>query len=235
MAASAIDLRNAPATEVYRALEEMVGHAAYPCLGAKSVYRRHGVAHLVLRDMDDPGTTVVLLRHLRAFGEHALTPGIFRSFIVSFRAPAHSDEAAFEESLFSLLQRLHDNDALPWAEGVDADPGSPHFAFSVAGTAYFLVGLHPAASRVARRSPLPTVVFNPHVQFQQLRDQGRYDGMRTRIRARDEHFQGSVNPMVADHGESSDARQYSGRYHGPDWIPPLSVRSPEPDGRRAEG
>jgi hypothetical protein len=222
-----LDLRRRPGRDVRRAVEQMVTHAEYPCLGAKSVFRRRGMLHLVLDDMDEPETADVLLRHLEVFADDEVPTDGFHSFIASFRAPVHRDEAAFERSLFGLLQRLHDADDAPWADGVGSDPADPHFAFSVRGTAYFVVGLHPAASRVARRAPLPTVVFNPHEQFEQLRDEGRYEGMRSRIRARDETLQGSINPMVADHGESSEARQYSGRFHGPGWVPPLDVRLAE--------
>src|SRR6476620_7390004 len=77
--------------------------------------------------------------------------------------------------------------------------GGPHFAFSLAGTAYFVVGLHPAASRIARRTPLPTLVFNLHEQFEELRQSERFERMRDTIRRRDQALQGSVNPMVADH------------------------------------
>ena len=98
-------------------------------------------------------------------------------------------------------------------------------AFSVGGTAYFIVGLHPGASRVARRAPLPTLVFNPHDQFEQLRVEGRFEGMRTSIRRRDTDLQGSLNPMVADHGDSTEALQYSGRRHPDGWEPPLDVRA----------
>jgi FPC/CPF motif-containing protein YcgG len=201
----------------------MVGDPAYPCLGAKAVFRRDGVTHVVLDDMDSPATPDILLEHLEEFARGGFDADGFHSFIASFRAPRHEDEAAFEHSLFDLLQQLHDADSAPWAAGVQSDPADPHFAFSVRGTAYFIVGLHPAASRLARRTPLPTLVFNPHEQFERLRDEGRYERMRTRIRARDEQLQGSVNPMVADHGESSEARQYSGRFHEARWVPPLDV------------
>jgi len=127
-----------------------------------------------------------------------------------------------------LLQRLHDADDESWADGVGSDPNDPHFAFSAGGSAYFIVGLHPAASRVARRAPLPTLVFNPHEQFEELRAEGRFDGMRTTIRRRDEDLQGFINPMVADHGDSTEALQYSGRRHAAGWEPPLDVK-PAPD------
>ena len=215
--------------EVLGALEEMVADPAYPCLGAKSVFRRDRVTHVVLDDMDSAATPEALLKHLESFAEGGFDADGFHSFIASFRGPVHTDEAGFERSLFELLQELHDADSAPWAPGVRSDPADPHFAFSVRGTAYFIVGLHPAASRVARRAPLPTLVFNPHEQFERLRAEGRFDGMRTRIRARDEQLQGSVNPMVADHGESSEARQYSGRFHDARWVPPLDVHEEETD------
>ncbi|NUO35575.1 MAG: YqcI/YcgG family protein [Dermatophilaceae bacterium] len=219
----AMDLQHAPEQDVVRAMELMVTHAEFPCLGAKSVFRRGSVVHAVLDDMDAPDTPQVLLERLTRFAHDIDGEDGFHSFIATFRRPEHDDEAAFEASLFALLQRLHDADAETWAPGVEADPNDPHFAFSAGGTAYFIVGLHPAASRVARRAALATLVFNPHDQFEQLRADGRFDGMRATIRRRDEHLQGSVNPMVADHGESSEALQYSGREHDLDWEPPLEV------------
>ncbi|MHA3835621.1 guanitoxin biosynthesis heme-dependent pre-guanitoxin N-hydroxylase GntA [Terrabacter sp. AAH1] len=219
----AMHLHHAPDQDVVRAMELMVTHAEFPCLGAKSVFRRGNFEHAVLDDMDGPDTPQLLLERLTRFADGIAGEDGFHSFIVTFRRPAHDDEGAFESSLFRLLQRLHDADDETWARGVGADPTDPHFAFSVAGTAYFIVGLHPAASRVARRAPLATLVFNPHDQFEQLRADGRFDGMRSTIRRRDVDLQGSVNPMVADHGESSEALQYSGRAHDPGWEPPLEV------------
>ncbi|WP_330476050.1 guanitoxin biosynthesis heme-dependent pre-guanitoxin N-hydroxylase GntA [Terrabacter sp. C0L_2] len=219
-----MDLAHASDADVVRALELMVTHAEFPCLGAKSVFRRGSVAHAVLDDMDDPDVPADLLGRLQEFASSIEGESGFHSFIATFRGPLPSSEASFEASLFGLLQRLHDADDESWADGVGSDPNDPHFAFSAGGTAYFIVGLHPAASRVARRAPLPTLVFNPHGQFEQLRAEGRFDGMRTTIRRRDEDLQGFINPMVADHGDSTEALQYSGRRHAADWEPPLDLK-----------
>ena len=86
---------------------------------------------------------------------------------------------------------------------------------------------------MARRAPLPTLVFNPHAQFEELRAEGRFDGMRTTIRRRDEDLQGFINPMVADHGDSTEALQYSGRHHG-GWEPPLDVHDADDADRRPD-
>src|SRR4051812_18461369 len=62
-----MDLAHASDEDVVRALELMVAHAEFPCLGAKSVFRRGSVAHAVLDDMDDPGVPEDLLARLQAF------------------------------------------------------------------------------------------------------------------------------------------------------------------------
>jgi FPC/CPF motif-containing protein YcgG len=45
--------------------------------------------------------------------------------------------------------------------------------------------------------------------------------MRTKILARDVKLAGNVNPMLARHGEASEAAQYSGRLVGDDWTCPF--------------
>lgn len=116
---------------------------------------------------------------------------------------------------------------------MSSDPGDSRFGFSFAGTAFFVVGMHPQASRRARRTPSPTLVFNAHAQFEALRRTGSFERMRDTIRRRDVRRQGSVNPMMADHGQVSEARQYSGRAVPDAWTPP-PARAVRPSAR-AEG
>ena len=117
--------------------------------------------------------------------------------------------------------------ASAWDPGVSDDPADPRFSFSFAGTALFVIGLHPGASRLARRFPWPALVFNPHRQFERLRRQGRFDRLRDRIRARDAAVQGTINPNLADFGEQSEARQYSGRdTTTAAWTCPFHARKP---------
>ena len=104
------------------------------------------------------------------------------------------------------------------------DPDDPHFAMSFGGEAFFVVGLHPEASRPGRRFEVPAMVFNLHDQFEQLRAEGRYGPLSSAIRERDRALAGSDNPMLAEHGTISPARQYSGRAVGADWRCPYSGR-----------
>ena len=104
---------------------------------------------------------------------------------------------------------------------MSVDPEDPHFSLSFAGEAFFVVGLHPNASRPARRFEAPAMVFNLHAQFEVLREQQRYEKLRASILERDLALAGSINPMLARHGESSEARQYSGRAVDADWKCPF--------------
>ena len=114
------------------------------------------------------------------------------------------------------LQAIHDLDIKehPWASDVSDDPGSADFSFSVASRAFFVVGLHPRSSRLARRAQRPTLVFNFHGQFEALRASGRYEKLQAAIRERDVALQGNINPVLARFGEASEALQYSGRASG---------------------
>jgi len=122
---------------------------------------------------------------------------------------------------------MHDRDRrdYAWDVSVSADPAHNDFSLSIAGRAFFVVGLHSAASRLARRAPMPCLVFNFHEQFEALKDSGKFSSMQTAIRARDTVQQGFVNPVLARYGEASEARQYSGRAVNDDWVCPFRQRS----------
>ena len=78
------------------------------------------------------------------------------------------------------------------------------------------------SSRLARRAPLPCLVFNFHDQFENLRAAGKYAGMQNAVRKRDIQLQGAINPVLDSFGDASEARQYSGRAVAGDWICPFS-------------
>lgn len=216
----------ASADEFGELLSERILGPEYPCLGARSVFKRERATVVLHDDLEAPETARTLLEQLREYAVTVDPEEGFVSFVAGFRGPEVRDEKHFEEMLWGLLQRLHDVDEQPWAPEVSADPNDPHFAFSVAGTPFFIVGLHPKASREARRMPLPVLVFNLHEQFESLREEGGFERMRDTIRRRDEELQGSINPMVSDHGETSEARQYSGRKLEKAWEAPFE---PDPE------
>ena len=203
----------------------------FPCVGAKSALGKDQLTHLVLDDMRTGLEDRVLLRAFYRFVDrYREDPALFTSFAVSWRGPVGLSEGAFERFLWERLGALHRLDEAEhgWDERVESDPDSPHFSFSLRGEAFFVVGLHDGASRTARRFAYPTLVFNLHDQFETLRTEGRYGKLREVIMARDAALQGAPNPMLAAHGDSPPARQYSGRQVGEDWRCPF-----RPEGGRA--
>lgn len=170
-----------------------------------------------------PGVAAQLHREILDFISTSLAAEPdFASFAAIFRAPADAalDEEGFESALWAQLGALHDIDAprFPWAPDYSADPAAADFAFSIGGHPFFIAGLHPSASRISRRFSHPVLVFNSHVQFERLRRDGRYYRLQREIRVREVRLQGSINPMLADHGEAGQAAQYSGRAVPADWV-----------------
>lgn len=201
----------------------------FPCVGAKAALHREGMRFIVARDFrsawDDLRILPALLDLARSYRED---PQLFQSLVVLFETGAPDGEEAFERHLWRRLQSLTNKDEWLGQEAdsrVSHDPADPHFALSFGGEAFFVVGLHPAASRPARRFSIPAMVFNLHDQFEQLRGQGLYDKLSATIHRRDIELAGTPNPMLAPHGTVSAARQYSGRAVKAEWQCPFSGRS----------
>jgi uncharacterized protein len=202
-----------------------VANGDFPCVGAKSALAggqlRVIVAHSLASAWDDVRIHSELLDWARAY--RANSKGL-RSLAVVFDGPTELSESEFELLMWERLQSFADKDdwrGQPYDPEVSADPEDPKFSLSFGGAAFFVVGLHPNASRPARSMPRPTMVFNLHDQFERLRDEGRYERMREKIIERDVALAGSPNPMLARFGELSGARQYSGREVDLQWRCPF--------------
>jgi len=206
-------------------LKSVISDDKFPCVGAKSAMARGMlktvVCHSIESAWDDVQIHSELLEWTRAYRDDPLG---LRSLAVVFEGPCDLDEERFEAAMWERLQSLADKDnwrGQLYDRSVSADADDPHFSLSFGGAAFFVVGLHPHASRPARRLPRPTLVFNLHDQFKRLREEGRYERMRETIIKRDAALAGTVNPMLTRHGETSEARQYSGRVVGEDWRCPF--------------
>jgi FPC/CPF motif-containing protein YcgG len=201
--------------------------AEFPCLGGKAAINGNSYRFGLYAEMNMPATTAGLAYDLWEYvRERPTFKTEYATFVAGFVAPVVNDEREWEELLWAQLQGLHDLDRAhhAWDSTVSSDPEDPGFSFSFAGTSFFVVGLHPASSRRARRFAWPTLVFNAHVQFVRLREQNRFERLRETIRERDYKLQGSLNPNLSDFGEASEARQYSGRAVEEGWRCPFSAR-----------
>ena len=197
---------------------------AFSCIGAKAAFHSNAYGFGGYDRLGSVEATAGLCHDLCCFTQSKLVDqSEFATFVAVFGEPKNVDEQAFEQLLWQQLRQLHIEDRahFNWDSSVSANPKDPHFSFSFAGRAFYVVGMHGNSSRTARRFSWPALVFNPHEQFQRMRTDGKWRRMQNSIRAREVVLQGSVNPMLNDFGERSEARQYSGRDVPDDWIPPV--------------
>lgn len=208
--------------------DSFVGHVSSPgfvCVGGKAAVSRGTYRVAMLGELGAQDSTDALAHGLRAFAaESAGADDDFFTYAAFFTGPVGCDEAAFEQALWRQLQSLNGLDSDPWDGRVSDDPGDPRFSFSFGGHAYFIVGLHGASSRWSRRFAWPTLVFNPHEQFEELRDDGRMGRWQEVIRERDADLQGSINPNLGDFGQMPEARQYSGKQTPTQWKCPFHAQ-----------
>ena len=192
--------------------EDFILENNHPCVMAQSVFTQKQVDFHVYEELGSATVANQILKDIKGYlGKYDFSSNDFFTFIAAFRNSETFSEKEFENLMWQQLQYIHEADEADWDPEVSPDPKSKNFSFSIAGQAFYMVGMHPGSSRMARQSPFPVMVFNLHWQFEKLREMGAYDNVRNKIRERDFELQGSNNPMLEDFGEQSEARQYSGR------------------------
>src|ERR1700744_258515 len=172
-------------SELAEKFRRYIARPSFPCVGAKSALARHQLTFVVARDItsawDDMRIYPALFNFARSYRPRKK---LFQSFVVIFKGPRTLTEARFEGGLWERIQSLTDKDGWHGQRHdrvVSASPEDPHFSLSFAGEAFFCVGLHPRASRPARRFSHPALVFNLHDQFEELRKEGIYERLHNRI------------------------------------------------------
>jgi FPC/CPF motif-containing protein YcgG len=207
-----------------REFRAFVMREEFPCLGARATLGHNAAIVRVFGALGDAANIEPLSAELAGFSKIAESgESPFLSLIAVFPETPPSDEVAFDGLLWTQLQQLADRDSIDSLRhsATSDDPDDFTFAFRFAGVPYFVVGLNPESSRMARRFKWPALVFNPHSVFDRLREQGKYERLKSMIRDREIALQGSLNPNLADFGEASQARQYSGLVHPAEWKCPF--------------
>lgn len=202
--------------------EDFILEKDHPCVMAQSVFSMDAVELHAYRDTASLDSAKELLKDLENYvSGYDFESNDFKTFIAVFPNSPKYSELEFETKLWELLGNLKKFDHCAWDKEVSPDPEDEHFSFSLCGKAFYIVGMHPGASRKARRSPYFSIAFNLHWQFEKLREMGTYQTVRNKIRDRDRELQGNINPMLEDFGKNSEARQYSGRAVGEKWKCPF--------------
>lgn len=225
------DARDERAPVVEATIAELFASKHYPCAAALHSYRKddyvvgfyegfgHGHSWRDLRK----DLTYFIDRQTRTYTDYF-------SFWAIFEKPEPAcpigAEEKFENDLWRELSFLTSIERREQDWGArNPDPQDKGFCFSLDGHGFFVVGLHPQSSRLSRRFPYYALVFNMTSQFQNLAKQGRYQPMVDVNRKRDQLYQGDVNPMCEEHGETWESIQFSGRKNSPNWKCPFHFMS----------
>jgi uncharacterized protein len=204
---------------------DFLANPEFPCVAAKAAQSKNRVHCLVAGHMGCPAHDVQILQFLYEFVDlYRVSSQAYHTAAIIFNSPLDCTAQEFDTQLWARLSSLASIDrsnGYKHDQRVDADPLSAKFSFSLKEEAFFVVGLHLTSSRKSRQFKYPTLVFNPHAEFEKLRMLGRYDKMKRIVRKRDTLFSSSVNPMLSDFGERSEVFQYSGIPYDSDWVCPL--------------
>ncbi|HWF61923.1 MAG TPA: guanitoxin biosynthesis heme-dependent pre-guanitoxin N-hydroxylase GntA [Nitrospira sp.] len=213
--------------EAHNQLRQQILGQFYPCTGAISAFSHNSYRFGLYPELSCDSAVRAVCHDLYCFcHEFTSIDDHFITFVAMFRGPAIQSERHFEDLLWNQLQGMHvlDSDSFIWDKDVESDPVSRRFSYSIGGRSMFAIGMHPKASRLARTFPYPSVVFNLHEQFDRLRARGKFETIRQTIRTREMAFQGSINPMLSNFGDNSEARQYSGRAVSDNWVCPFHAQ-----------
>lgn len=209
-------------------IHEFVSQDGFPCLGARAANAKKQLISVSAGNLRSADNDVQVLEALYSFiNEYRGLQGHFYSFVVTYDIEGIENEEDFEDALWAKLQSLHNLDSklYGWDNRVSCDPSSTQFSFSLGGEAFFIIGLNPFSNRRSRRYTQPALVFNMHSQFEAMKKENTFTPLRDSIRKKDEVFCGSPNSMLQDHGNETEAKQYSGRVLPKNWQCPFSTRN----------
>lgn len=212
---------------IIEAYHHYIQDKSFSCIAAKAALARDQLKCMVASHMACPADDYAILQFLYSFIDNYRASGeLYHSVAIIFKQPSVINEGMFEDLLWQRLQSISDIDAQKYGydKRVNMDPSSPDFSFSLKEEAFFIIGLHPGNSRVTRQFKYPAIVFNPHLQFEQLREKAKFDNLKYAVRKRDVALSGSVNPMLQDYGEASEVYQYSGKKYDEQWKCPLNIK-----------
>lgn len=208
------------------AYKNFIENKSFPCVAARAALSRQQVKYMIAGHLACPVDDEAILKFVYNFiAEYRNSGEPFHSAVVIFEATGSLNEGMFDHFMWQRLQALSNLDATkyPYDKRVDADPNSSNFSYSLGEEAFFIIGLHPASSRPSRQFQYAALVFNPHDQFEALRNNDQFLKMKQIIRKRDIAYAGSINPMLLDFGEASEVYQYSGRQYDHQWQCPLKL------------
>lgn len=205
-------------------LQKFIQDKSFPCVMAKALLKK-GFLCLHKEQKADAETAKNVLERFHQFVDaYRSKPDRLSSFILTFDDARYESFENFEKDFWSFLNLLSslDKQLFPHDPRVSADPKDSKYGYSIKSEAFFILLLHPKSPRFARRFFKPSIVFNPHQQFENLRKEGLFSRVRNIIRSKDKILQGTINPMLKDFGERSEIFQYTGKNYPTELDLPMS-------------
>ncbi len=167
--------QNAQQAAIQKSLKKFIVEDDHPCVMAQTVFSMDKVDLHVYENFGSKNAAHKILKDIKEYLlKYDFENNDFYTFVATFPDRKKYSEKQFEELLWKQLQFIHEADDQPWDPTVSSDPENKNFSFSIHGKAFYMVGLHPNSSRMARRSPVPAIAFNLHWQFDKLREMGAY-------------------------------------------------------------
>lgn len=210
-----------PRNKITRSIQEFILENDHPCLMAQSVVTDNTVEFVVLHSNSFKEIKKLYTAIENNVHRKDSNSKTFTSLIAVFPEEEKLQVEDFEIFLWDVLYKLNVMDTYDWDPSVSEKLHDNNYSFSLAGSAFYIVGMFPNSPRKARRMPYVSLAFNPHSQFEKLREMGAFEHIKKRIRHRDKKLQGSINPMLKDFGNDSEAKQYSGRTVNDQWKCPF--------------
>jgi uncharacterized protein len=213
-------------TKIRNDFFNFINNKIFPCVGAKTAISKNQLSCMVAGNIFCPSHDKEILSYLYSFiDNYQLSNNNFHSAAIIFTGPENITEEMYETAFWQRLQAISNIDAqlFGFDKRVSSDIDSPLFSFSIKEEAMFVVGMHAASSREARRFAYPAIIFNPHEQFDVLKRTNKYKSLQSSIRKRDIAFSGSINPMLNDHAITPEIVQYSGKNYGNQFTCPLKI------------
>ncbi len=210
---------------IVNSFHSFISDALFPCVAAKDALSKDNIQIYIAQHIACPADDEGILAFLYTFTDaYRVVEKGFHSAAIIFEQPENMSEDIFDNFMWQRLSALKILDEKNYQHDarVSNDPNSPNFSFSVKEEAYFILALHANNSRPARKFKYPTLIFNPHAQFEAMKTTNRYEKMKAVVRKKDMALAGSINPMLSNFGEASEVFQYSGKQYDNNWQCPLS-------------
>ncbi|WP_413586992.1 guanitoxin biosynthesis heme-dependent pre-guanitoxin N-hydroxylase GntA [Bdellovibrio sp. HCB274] len=217
-------------TKFHQDISALVSKKNYPCIAALKTLSTGQYHTGVYGTLGSGEHAERLARNLISFrDEQKKTGSLELSYFAVFPDLNEMDEVDFEQRLWRELSFLSQVSSVDqtWDPAFSDNPADKNFCFSLAGSAFFVVGLHANSSRLSRRIKYPTLVFNVYEQFKELDRRNRYQPMIQANRKRDILFQGDVNSMSEKYNDSWESIQFSGKNNPESWVCPFHKGGPK--------